>query len=110
MLQRQHLSGCNCLLVHYVAKYGSTLSLMVITYGTQGPLQGPLSIGPSSTITTQLFNELSSCKSKLRVDQCNPWKKHSAITDLYFMNLHLERDPCLSSWSSLQNKFFHLCI
>ncbi|KAL4182383.1 hypothetical protein AMTRI_Chr12g242230 [Amborella trichopoda] len=23
------------------------------------------------------------------------------------MNPHLEREPCLSSWSSLQNKFFH---
>ncbi|KAL4190164.1 hypothetical protein AMTRI_Chr07g23240 [Amborella trichopoda] len=100
MLQRQHLSGCNCLLVHYVVECGSTLR----------PLQGPLSTGPSSTITTQLFNELSSCKSNLRVDQCNPWKKHSAITDLYFMNPHLEREPSLSSWSSLQNKFFHLCI
>ncbi|KAL4205541.1 hypothetical protein AMTRI_Chr01g115100 [Amborella trichopoda] len=90
MLQRQHLSGCNCL-----------MSIM--------PPQGPLSTGPSSTITTQLFNELSSCKSTLRVDQCNPWKKHSAITDL-FMNPHLERELCLSSWRSVQNKFFRLCI
>ncbi|KAL4191802.1 hypothetical protein AMTRI_Chr06g190880 [Amborella trichopoda] len=94
MLQRQHLSGCNCLLLHYVAV----------------PLQGPLSTVRSSTITTQLFNELSTCKSNLRVDQCDPWKKHSAITDLYFMNPHLKRESCLSSWSSLQKKFFHLCI
>ncbi|KAL4180623.1 hypothetical protein AMTRI_Chr13g93050 [Amborella trichopoda] len=90
MLQRQHLSGCNCLLVHYVAE--------------------SLSTGASSTITTQLFNELSTCMSNLRVDQCDPWKNHSAITDLYFMNPHLKREPCLSSWSSLQKKFFHLCI
>ncbi|KAL4186023.1 hypothetical protein AMTRI_Chr09g31700 [Amborella trichopoda] len=94
MLQRQHLSSCNCLQVHYVAE----------------PLQDPLSTGPSNTIATLLFNELSTCKSNLRVDQCNPWKKHSAITYLYFMKPHLKREPCLSSWSSLQKKFFHLCI